>query len=171
MHRLGSLAFPDFLQLSCHSESEKKTYYDQCLKIKLDRQVGSRYFVTAANASKIIFLREAAIDFLNYSGKDKGNKLECSVFEKLQDQDELAHLTADAIMFHHVYSNLVMLAKSTVLNKRLELKLFLQELESDPGIAMSPDYMVFKSEPRLYGEDKKVNHRYILNERFLLDRP
>ncbi len=23
---LGSLAFPDFLQLSCHSESEKKTY-------------------------------------------------------------------------------------------------------------------------------------------------
>ena len=164
---LGTLVFPDFLQLSCHSESEKKPYYEQCLKIKLDRQVGSRYFVTAANATKVLFLREAAVDFLNYSGKDKGNKLEYSVFEKLQDPIELAHLTADAIMFHHVYSNLVMLAKSTVLDKSvldmsqhyLELKLFLQEIENDPEIAINPEYMVFTSEPRLYGQDKRVNHR------------
>ena len=162
---LGSLAFPDFLQLCVHSE--KKVYYEQCLKIRLQRQVGNRYFVTAANATKILFLCEAATDFLVYSGKDKGNKLECSVFQKLQDPVELAHLTADAIMFHHVYSNLVMLAKSTTLNKSvldmnqhyLELKLFLQEIERDPEIAMNPDYMVFKSESRLYGTDKEVNHR------------
>lgn len=97
----GSLAFPDFLQLSCHPNKE---YYDQCLKIKLDRQVGSRYFVTAANAAKILFLRQAALDFLAYTGKDKGNKLETSVYLMLQDPVELAHLTADAIMFHHVPS-------------------------------------------------------------------
>lgn len=70
-------------------------------------------------------------------------------------------------MFHHVYSNLVMLVKSTTPNKSvldmnqhyLELKLFLQEIERDPEIAMNPDYTVFKSESRLYGTDKGVNHR------------
>lgn len=162
---LGSLVFPDFL--SCDSEPEKKEYYEQCRKIKLDRQVGSRYFVTAANAAKILFLQEAALDFLVYCGKHKGNKLETSVYQKLQDPTELAHLTADAIMFHHVYANLVMLAKSTTLKKcvwdmnqhYLELKLFLQELQVNPEIALNPDYMVFKSEPRLYGQDKEVNHR------------
>ena len=39
---LGSLVFPDFLQLSRHSESGKMEYYQQCLQVKLDKQVGSR---------------------------------------------------------------------------------------------------------------------------------
>jgi hypothetical protein len=86
------------------------------------------------------------------------------VFEKLQDLDVITYLKADAIMFHHVYSNLVMLAKSNVLNKNvldmnqhyLELELFLRE---DPEIAMERSYEVFASERRLYGNDKKVNHR------------
>lgn len=128
--------------------------------------MGRRYFVTAANAGKILFLWEAATDFLVYSGKDKGNKPESTLFQKLQDPVELAHLTADAIMFHHVCSNLVMLAKSATLNKSvldmnqhyLELKLFLQEIERDPEIAMNLDYTVFKSESRLYGPNKEVNH-------------
>ena len=164
---LGTLAFPDFLQLNCNSEFDQASYYEQCTKIKLDRQVGNRYFVTAANAGKILFLRDAAIDFLKYSGKDKGNKLEQSVFEKLEDPEKLAHLTADSVMFHHVYSNLVMLAKSTDLNKSvidmnehyLELQLFLEEVEKNPKTAMNANYAVFKSEPRLYGMDKKTNHR------------
>jgi len=45
--------------------------------------------------------------------QEVGNKLEQSVFQKPQDPLELAHLKVDAIMFHHVYCNLVMLAKST----------------------------------------------------------
>lgn len=85
--------------------------------MKLDRQVGSRYFVTASNAGKILFLREAALNFLQYTGKNSGNKLECEVFKKLQDPVELSHLKVDALMFHHVYSNVVMLAKSNALNK------------------------------------------------------
>ena len=66
----GSVAFPDFLELmSCSSSDDAAhLYYTNCLKIKLDRQVGSRYFVTAFNAGKIVFLRKAAIQFL---GKTK----------------------------------------------------------------------------------------------------
>ena len=162
----GAIAFPNFLALMA-SQLDSTTYYQRCAEIKLDRQVGSRYFVTAANAGKILFLREAAISFLKYMGKETGNKLEQSVFQKLQDPFELAHLNADAIMFHHFYSNLVMLAKSTDLNKNvldmnqhyLELQTFLSEVECYPETAMDPNHQVFPSEKRLYGEDKKLNHR------------
>ena len=41
--------------------------------------------MTAAKAGKVLFLREAAISFLEYTGKENGNKLEQSVFQKLQD--------------------------------------------------------------------------------------
>ena len=54
---------------------EKKEYYGLCVKVKLDRQVGSRYFVTASNAGKVLLLQEAALDFLQYTGKNEGNNL------------------------------------------------------------------------------------------------
>jgi len=112
--------------------------------------------VTAANAAKILFLQEAALDFLTYSGK---NKLESCVDKKLKCSIEIAHLTADAILFHHVYSNLVMLAKSAALNKSvwdmnvhyLELSDFFHKLQANPETAMDLEFQVFKSEPRLYG--------------------
>ena len=47
-----------------------------CLKLRLHRQVGSQYFVSASNACKILYLRHAAIEFLKFTGKDAGNKLE-----------------------------------------------------------------------------------------------
>ena len=73
-------------------------------KVPLDRQVGSRYFVTAHNAGKMLLLVQAGCDFLEYTGKSTdGNKLECDVYQKLQDPDELSRLKADALMFHHVY--------------------------------------------------------------------
>ena len=161
----GAIAFPDYLALM--ADSSEATYYQQCAKIKLDRQVGSRYFVTAANAGKVLFMREAAISFLKYTGKENGNKLERSVFQKLQDPIELAHLKADAIMFHHVYCDLMMLAKSTSLNKNvldmnkhyLELQTFLSEVERYPEAAMDRNHQVYPSEKELYGKDKNVNHR------------
>lgn len=164
----GAVAFPDFLALmTSRSSLSEATYYQQCLKVKLERQVGSRYFVTAANAGKVLYLRDAAISFLKYTGKEAGNKLEQSVLQKLQDPLQLAHLKADALMFHHVYSNLVMLAKSKDLNKNVldmnkhyfELQTFLSAAECDPEIAMDRSIQVFPSEKRLYGKDKKVNHR------------
>ena len=164
----GAVAFPDFLALmASQSSSSEAKYYQQCTEVKMERQVGSRYFVMAYNAGKILFLREAAISFLKYTGKEKGNKLEQSVFQKLQDPLELMHLKVDAVMFHHVYCNLVMLAKSTHLNKNvldmnkhyLELRIFLSEIEHHPEKCMDRNLQVFPSEKRLYGTDKKVNHR------------
>ena len=71
------------------------------------------------------------------------------------------------MMFHHIYSNLVMLAKSNDLNKSvldmrrhyLELKIFLEEIELNPQTAMNRDFEVFASEKQLYSQDKKCNHR------------
>ena len=71
------------------------------------RQVGSRYFVSAANAAKILFLKDAAIEFLKFTGKERaGNTLECDVFAKLHDSAELAPLKADSLMYYHVYGDL-----------------------------------------------------------------
>ena len=84
----GAVALPDFLELmSTTCDSSEGLYYQKCMNIRLDRQIGSRYFVTAANAGKICFLQVSAISFLRYIGRDKGNKLEQSVFEKLHDSN------------------------------------------------------------------------------------
>lgn len=159
----GILAFADFLA----QPSDKEEYYALCAKVRLHRQVGSHYFVTASNAGKVVFLRDAAIDFLIYTKRCDGNRLEHEVFQKLHDSDILSQLQADAIMFHHVYCNLVMLAKSNELSKSafnmrqhyLELKLFLQQIQLDPQTAMNADTQVFVSERRLYGTNTKYNHR------------
>ena len=163
--------FADYIALKlnevdCHSEESK--YYQSCTEVLLERQVGNRYFVSASNAAKILFLSKAAVEFLKYSGKDDGNNLERTLYRKLQDAEELARLKADAIMFYFVYAELVMLAKSEELEKfaldmnqhYLELQLFLQLVEDDPNVAMDKDFRVFVSEERLYSScNKVVNHR------------
>ena len=96
----GVVSFPDFLELeTCTSNNDNRTYYQACAKVHLHRQVGSRYFVTAANACKIVFLKDAAIEFLKFTGRESGNS---DVFTKLQDSMELAHLKADSLMYYHV---------------------------------------------------------------------
>jgi len=112
----GAVKFPDFLAIMSCDTNEKlsSTYYNLCASVTLDRQVGNRYFVTAANAAKILFLKDAAIDFLNYSGKSTGNKLEKDVYAKLHDQTEITQLRVDALMFYHIYADLVMLSKSII---------------------------------------------------------
>ena len=62
-------------------------YYRACRDITLDRQVGSRYFVTASNASKLFFLKDAVIKFLDYTGKCNGNRLERDVYAKLKKKN------------------------------------------------------------------------------------
>ena len=84
------------------------------------------------NAAKILLLKNAAVEFVDFTGKNNGNKLERKVYKKLKHSDELAHLKADALMFYHIYADLVMLAKSNSLKKSvidmnthyLELKMF-----------------------------------------------
>ena len=83
----GAVSFPDYLAIMSSDLSTNEqsiAYYQLCRLITLDRQVGNRYFATAANAAKIIFLRDAAIGFLKYTSKDKGNKLEKDLYTKLQ---------------------------------------------------------------------------------------
>ena len=166
----GVLAFPDFLALKQEDSSlseEDRTYYQSCSAIKLDRQVGSRYFVSAANAAKIVFLAEAAVCFLKYTGKDVGNKLETDLLMKLLDKNKIAQLRADGLMYFHVYADIVMLSKSVELGKTvldmnqhyLELKLFLQEVESNPAVVLNKEYQVFSSEGKLYENAKETNHR------------
>ena len=124
----------------------------------MHRQVGSRYFVAAANGCKILFLKDAAVEFLKFTGKDCGNKLERDVFTKLQDSIELAHLKADSLMYYHVYGDLYMLSKSNDLdlsllsmNKHyLELQTYLSKVESNPDIVFDTNFHVFESEERLY---------------------
>ena len=107
------------------------TSYQLCSLITLDRQVGNRYFVTAANAAKIVFLRDAAIEFLKYTGKDKGNKLEKDVYTKLLNPAEIAGLRVDGLMFYHVYADLVILSKSNELKKSvLDMNIHYLELQT-----------------------------------------
>lgn len=151
---LGSISFPDFLALMCtdaNANEQSHLYYQCCATVTLERQVGSRYFVTAANAAKIIFLKEAAMEYLKYNFKDSGNKLEQEIFRKLGDPEQLAMLKCDALMFYHVYADLVLLSKSTDLSKSaldmniryLELKTYLQEIEQHPEVVMEKSYKVF----------------------------
>ena len=92
--------------------------------------------------AKIFFLKDAAIEFLKFTGKDSESKLEREIFTKLQDSIELAHLKADSLMYYHVYGDVYMLSKSndlglSVLSMNqhyLELQIFLSEVESNPNI-------------------------------------
>ena len=164
---LGCVQFPDFLSIKANDCTCSQLYYQSCLHITLSCQVGSRYFVTSHNAAKVLFLAPAAIEFLKFTGKCDGNKLERSVFEKLQDYRVMTCLKADALMFHHVYADLVTLAKSKKLGKSaydmrqhyLELKVFLEELHEHPELIIDQNYKVFISEKRLYTPGSTENHR------------
>ena len=177
----GVLNFQDFLTLMFTDSSlsnGSQEYYQSCARVNLDRQIGSRYFVTAANATKIVFLREAAVHFLKYTGRDAGNKLERDLYAKLLDTTEVAQLKADGLMFYHVYGDLVMLSKSNDLGKSaldmnehyLELKIYLQEIEHRPELVMEKDYVVFRSEKELYGDNKRINHRLHLTSQAVYEK-
>ena len=71
--------------MSVRADESDESYYSDCATITMECQVGSRYFVTAANALKIVYLREAAIEFLEYTGKNEGTKLEKEVYLKLMN--------------------------------------------------------------------------------------
>ena len=161
----GVITFPDFLEVQTNIETEtRKDYYELCKKVHLARQVGSRYFVTAHNAAKIFFLREAALSFLEVFGK---NKLENEVYAKLSSPSVIAGLKADGLMFLHIYADLTCLAKSRELNKSvkdmsihyLELDGFLENIEENPSAVFDKCVQVFGSEPALY-DDGKLNHRH-----------
>ena len=55
----GVLSFSDFLKIKIDLASEDQlTYYNNCLKLRLHRQVDSQYFVSPLNACKIIYISD-----------------------------------------------------------------------------------------------------------------
>ena len=163
-YSIGVTSFPDFLEIGVETVPDQQSeYYRSCLTVTLERQVGSRYFVTASNAAKLFYLRDAACDYLKHFRK---NKLEKDVYEKLHDENIMAGVKVDGLMFVHVYADLVTLAKSKELGKSafdmnlhyLELDGFLEQLESDSSVALDPHTQVFTTEKRLY-DNTPYNHR------------
>ena len=135
----------------------------------LARQVGSRYYVTSYNAGRIFCLSRAIKEFLAQEQMLKAlNRLEKEVQQKMGQSDILAQLKLDdGLLFDHLYSDLMMLVKSKALDKSaldmnvhyLELKGFLEDLTQHPQQIRNPNYQVFPSEPRLYGDSPITNHR------------
>lgn len=130
------------------------------------RQVGSRYFVSGANT---VLRKEAAVHFLEYSGKDSGNKLERNLLGKSLDPTEIAQLKSDGLIYYHVYADLVMSKSNDLKNSALdmtqhylELQTFLQEVEHNPEVVLDKDYKVFRSEEKLYGGNQRVNQLTII---------
>lgn len=71
-YECGVLGFPDFLEIMSKDSSlpeEERDYYKCCCEVKLERQVGKRYFITVANATKIVFLMKASIEFTQARSK------------------------------------------------------------------------------------------------------
>ena len=183
-YAIGVIQFGDFLNIYAKESDKDVEYYQLCQSTVLQRQIGNRYFVSASNSGKILFLAKAAITFLEYTGRCSGNKLEKTVYEKLKDPVRLAGLKADSLMFYHVYADLVMLAKSKELGKSvldmgkhyLELKLFLEKAQIDPSIILNNKLQVFPSEQRLYTEmttsktAAKFNHREHASYQYVMKR-
>ena len=79
----------------------------------------------------------------------------------------MAQLRADALLYYHVYADLVMLSKSKELakcvldmnNHYLELLCFLNKVQDNPEVVPRKEQAVFHSKKRLYGTSKVLNHR------------
>ena len=134
----------------------------------LERQVGSRYYVTSCNAGRLYFLCKALIEFLKEQELIKDlNHLESTCLKKLHDSLLLTNLRLEGLMFDKVYPDLMTLVKSTDLSKTAvemsthyeELLNFFSTLITKPSKLLDCDMQVFTSESLLYGESSKLNHR------------
>ena len=147
---------------------EEKEYYTKAEMVFFERQVGSRYYVTSCNAGRIFYLKRAMIAFLKEQELIKSlNQLESACLKKLQDLLLITKTHMEGLMFDRVYADLMMLVKSKELNKTAldmnvhyeELLDFLQRLIDTPSLILNREQIVFPSEPRLYSNDKSLNHR------------
>ena len=171
----GVQGFPEHIQTLIDkaeevgdTEEEDLQQLRASLNVKLARQVGSRYFVTSRNAGRIFFLAPYAVSYINNLQLTKElNNLEKDVLKYLTTPHELAQLKVDGLFFDKVYADLMMLMKSTDLGKKYldlnphmkELLDFLTELSHHPRLCLDPQDNIFRTEPRLYDDDKRLNYR------------
>ena len=110
--------FKIFLMSKMKENNELNDYYRNAMSIDLARQVGSRYYVTAYNAGRIFYLAQAITQFLQEQKIMKSlNQLEAEVEQKLQSERVKAELKLDGLFFDKLYADLMMLVKSTELDK------------------------------------------------------
>ena len=170
---VGVRSFPEFLQAlleeanAIDDEAEETEEIKAALGVKLQRQVGSRYFVTARNAGRLFYLTKLIEKFLQQAKLLKTlNRLENDVLVHVSTPSDLALLKLDGLFYDKVYADMMMLLKSTYLNKSflcmnihyLELLNYLKLLSEKPRLILDPDMKVFHSEARIY-EDPKLDHR------------
>ena len=143
-------------------------YYPSVQLVHLKCQIGSRYYVTSYNAGRIFFLRKGMLAFLEEQKFVKRlNKLEFACLQKLNDIVLLIKLRLEGLLFDKVYGDLMILIKSKEMNKSAlsmtahyeELLKFFEHLAAFPRLILDSEFSVFSSEPRLYSESVKLNHR------------
>jgi len=158
---------------------EQKEYYTKAEMVFFERQVGSRYYDTSCDAGRVFYLKRAMIAFLKEQELIKSlNQLESACLKKLEDPMLITKIHMEGLMFDRVYANLMMLVKSKELNKLAldmnvhykELLDFLQRLIDKPLLILNREQIVFPSEPRLYSNDKKLNHRLRTHSANVLSR-
>ncbi len=174
----GVCGYPEYLkeleqaQQVGDSSSDVAERVEASLKVRLERQVGSRYFVTARNAGRILFLAPTAKQYLEDVQKMKElNGLEANVLKHLENDNLLAALRAEALFFDKVYADLMCLLKSNKLGKSLldmnqhylELLQFLETIAEKPRLLLDTEFNPFTTEPLLYGVNKAINHRLHTN--------
>ena len=171
----GVQGFPEYIKTLIDAstaigdtESEDIVSLKAALGVRMERQVGSRYFVTARNAGRIFYLRPLAIRYLEeYSQTKELNGLEKDVLQHMKSEIDSALLKVDGLFFDKVYADLMMLMKSKKLGKKLldvnlhyhELHQYLQLLSEKLRLILDSEHKVFVSEPRIYSSDIHFNHR------------
>ena len=173
----GVQGFPEYIKSLIdesraigNSESEEVLSLKSALGVRMERQVGSRYFVTARNAGRVFYLRPLAIRYLEETSQTKElNGLEKDVLRYMKSDTESALLKVDGLFFDKIYADLMILMKSKKLGKKLldvnphyhELLQYLELISERPRLILDPDHKVFVSEPKIYTCDDKctLNHR------------
>ena len=119
---------------------EEREAITSATEVRLERQVGSRYFVMSRNARRLFFLVPYAVQYIQSLQIVKElNNLERDVLRHLSTDVDRALLKVDSILFDTMYADLMCLLKSTVLQKKyldmnghfLELLEYLEQLSQN----------------------------------------
>ena len=118
------IGFPEFLKAleGEVADTNEREEIHAAIHVKLDRQVGSRYFVTSRNAGRLYFLAPLAVRYLRKLEMIKElNNLEKDVLHHLSTDVDLTLMKADGLLFDLIYADLMTLLKSI---PRYEYSLF-----------------------------------------------
>ena len=122
----GGQAFPEYIKALLEeaeavgdTDSEDAEALKAALGVRVERLVGSRYFVTARNAGRMFYLRSLAVRYLEATELRKElNGLERDVLANLRSRHGAALLKVDGLFFDAIYADLMCLLKSKKLAKK-----------------------------------------------------